>query len=305
VRLIFAGTPEFAAVALAALVDAGHDVALVLTQPDRRAGRGLGLESSAVKKYAQKQSLIIEQPLTLKSDTVCVAVASAKADAMIVAAYGMILPQRVLEIPRRGCINIHASLLPRWRGAAPIQRAILAGDTDTGISIMQMDQGLDTGDILLQQALPIGADATAGELHARLAVLGARMVVDVLESSPVPARQNNAQASYAAKISKAEAVIDWNEDAVVVQRKIRAFNPFPGAVSVLAGERIKLWRAQLATLAGAAPGVACRSPAGQLLIACGSGALSILELQRAGGKRMAAAQFLTGFPLAAGARFGV
>ena len=303
-RLIFAGTPEFAATALAALVNAGHDVALVLTQPDRRAGRGLQLESSAVKKYAYKQRFIVEQPLTLKADAACVAVASAKADAMIVAAYGLILPKRVLQIPRLGCINIHASLLPRWRGAAPIQRAILAGDTDTGITIMQMDEGLDTGDILLQKALPIGADATAGELHARLAALGARMVVDVLETLPVPTRQDNAQANYAAKISKEEAVIDWNEDASVVQRKIRAFNPFPGAVSVLAGERIKLWRAQLAALTGAAPGTACRSPAGQLVIACGRGALSILELQRAGGKRMAVAQFLAGFPLAAGARFG-
>ena len=303
-RLIFAGTPEFAAVALAALVDAGYDIALVLTQPDRPAGRGLRLESSAVKKYAQKQLLTIQQPLTLKTDAASAAIAAAEADAMVVAAYGLILPKNILHIPRFGCINIHASLLPRWRGAAPIQRAILAGDTKTGITIMQMDEGLDTGDILLQEVLPIAADETAGELHDRLAALGARMVGEVLETPPVPVPQDNAQANYAAKISKEEAVIDWNEDAIVIQRKIRAFNPFPGAASVLAGERIKLWRAQLATPIGDAPGMARQSPAGQLVIACGRGALSILELQRAGGKRMAAAQFLAGFPLTASARFG-
>lgn len=305
-RLIFAGTPEFAAVALAALVEAGHDVALVLTQPDRRAGRGLRLESSAVKKYALKQSLTVRQPVTLKTgaDAVAAEIAVAKADALIVAAYGLILPKSLLDIPRLGGINIHASLLPRWRGAAPIQRAILAGDTHTGITIMQMDEGLDTGDILLQQTVPIGADETAGELHDRLAALGARMAAESLRTLPVPVRQDNTLASYAAKISKQEAVIDWYEDATAVQRRIRAFNPSPGAVSVLAGEPIKFWRAQLAASAVGAPGTARRLPTGQLLIACGSGAVSVLELQRAGGKRMAAAQFLAGYPLVDGASFG-
>ena len=305
-RLIFAGTPAFAAVALSAVVEAGHDIALVLTQPDRPAGRGLRMEPSAVKKVAQKQMLTLEQPLTLKSPAAREAIAAAKADAMIVAAYGLILPQDILALPRLGCINIHASLLPRWRGAAPIQRAILAGDTETGITIMQMDAGLDTGDMLLRRAIPIGADETSGELHDRLAALGAQMVNEVLNAlntRPTPVKQHNTQATYAAKISKDEAMIDWHEDAAAIHRKVRAFNPFPGAVTVLAGERIKLWRAQPVALTDGAPGTVCRSPAGPLVIASGKGALNILELQRAGGKRMAAEQFLAGFPIAIGARF--
>jgi methionyl-tRNA formyltransferase len=303
-RLIFAGTPAFAATALAALVAARHDIVLVLTQPDRPSGRGLRLEASAVKKYAQKQGISIEQPLTLKAADVHVLLANAKADAMIVAAYGLILPQQILAIPKLGCINIHASLLPRWRGAAPIQRAILAGDVTTGITIMQMDQGLDTGDILLQRAIPIGADETADELHDRLATLGAQMINEALNELPAPVSQDDARACYAAKISKAEATINWNEDATTIHRKIRAFNPFPGAVSVLGGERIKIWRAQpVAGGGGDVPGTLCASPAGHLSAACGSGALSILELQRAGGKRLSAAAFLAGFPVTAGARF--
>jgi methionyl-tRNA formyltransferase len=305
-RLIFAGTPAFAATALAALVAAGHDILLVLTQPDRPSGRGLRLEASAVKKYAQKQCIAVEQPLTLKVADVHVLLANARADAMIVAAYGLILPQQILAIPKLGCINIHASLLPRWRGAAPIQRAILAGDATTGITIMQMDQGLDTGGILLQRAIPIGADETAGELHDRLAILGAQLINEALNVLPAPVSQDDARACYAAKISKAEAMINWNEDATTIHRKIRAFNPFPGAVSVLGGERIKIWHAQPAAGdRGAAPGTvrASPSPAGHLSVSCGSGALSILELQRAGGKRLSAAAFLAGFPVAAGARF--
>ena len=302
-RLIFAGTPEFSATALCALVAAGHEIVLVLTQPDRPAGRGLRLESSAVKKTAQKQQLTIEQPLSLKTDALAQRIADATADAMIVAAYGLILPKQILAIPRLGCINIHASLLPRWRGAAPIQRAILAGDAQTGITIMQMDAGLDTGDILAQQALLIGAEETAGELHDRLAALGAQMVNAVLDALPASLQQDPTHATYAAKISKAEAPIDWTEDALVVQRKIRAFNPFPGASSLLGGEPIKIWRAQIHAAAGA-PGTVCPAPPGKLLIACGQGALSLLEVQRAGGKRMAAATFLGGFPIAAGARFG-
>jgi len=301
-RLIFAGTPEFAAIALDALVHAGHDIALVLTQPDRPAGRGLRLESSPVKKYAQKQKLTVGQPLTLKTEPACAQIAGVKADAMIVAAYGLILPKQILAMPRLGCINIHASLLPRWRGAAPIQRAILAGDTQTGITIMQMDEGLDTGAVLLQRAISIGPDETAGELHDRLATLGARMVVEALTTQCVPVKQETSNASYAAKVSKEEALIDWTEDVMAVHRKIRAFNPFPGAMSVLAGERIKLWRAQVAAATGV-PGTVCASSAGQLVIACGSGAVSIRELQRAGGKRLATEQFLAGFPIAAGARF--
>ena len=301
-RLIFAGTPEFAATALRALVTAGHEIVLVLTQPDRPAGRGLRLEPSAVKKAAQKQQLIIEQPLNLKTDAPAQAITDANADAMIVAAYGLILPKQILAIPQLGCLNIHASLLPRWRGAAPIQRAILAGDSQTGITIMQMDAGLDTGNILAQNVIPIGAEETAGELHDRLAVLGAQMINEVLAAPPASLKQDNVLATYAAKISKAEALIDWTEDAVEVQRKIRAFNPFPGAFSFLGGEPIKIWRAQTHT-AAAAPGTVCPAPPGQLVIACGQGALSVLEVQRAGGKRMATAACLGGFPIAAGACF--
>jgi len=301
-KLIFAGTPDFAAVALKALIEAGHEVVLVLTQPDRPAGRGLRLEPSAVKKVSQKQLLDVKQPLTLKDGQAARMIETANADAMIVAAYGLILPKNILQMPRRGCINIHASLLPRWRGAAPIQRAILAGDAQTGITIMQMDEGLDTGDMLMQHAISIEPDETAGELHDRLAALGARLVNDVLATSPVPVKQDSARACYAAKISKTEAFIDWREDAVTVHRRIRAFNPAPGAVSILDGERIKIWRAR-PVAAGGAPGTVCASAAGELIVACGNGAISISELQRAGSRRMAAAHFLAGLPISAGARF--
>jgi len=303
-RLIFAGTPEFASSALKALVAAGHQIVLVLTQPDRPAGRGLRLEASAVKKYAQKQMLTVEQPLTLKTEVACQMIAAANAEAMIVAAYGLILPKAILQIPKRGCINIHASLLPRWRGAAPIQRAILAGDAETGITIMQMDEGLDTGDMLMREALPVGAEETAGELHDRLAMLGARMIIETLNTQPAPVKQDNSLACYAAKITKEESFINWHQNAETVHRRIRAFNPFPGAATELGGERIKIWRAQIADAIGV-PGSVCSAPAGQLVVACGSGAVSITELQRAGGKRMAIAQFLTGFSIAPGARFGV
>jgi methionyl-tRNA formyltransferase len=302
-RLIFAGTPEFAAIALSALVEAGHEIVLVLTQPDRPSGRGLRLEPSAVKKTAQKQKLNISQPKTLKHDDATQLIREAAADAMIVAAYGLILPKTILPLPRLGCINIHASLLPRWRGAAPIQRAILAGDKRTGITIMQMDEGLDTGDMLAQQALLIGGEETAGELHDRLATLGAEMINDVLSAPLKQQPQDNALATYAAKISKSEAFIDWNEGAVTIHRKIRAFNPFPGAFSVLGGETIKFWRASPHAATGA-PGTVCTSAPGELVVACGKGALSILELQRAGGKRMATAAFLGGYPIATTARFG-
>lgn len=302
-RLIFAGTPPFAAIALQALIDGGHEIALVLTQPDRPAGRGLRHAPSAVKIIAQKQMLTIEQPLTLKTDAAAQTIIRAHADAMIVAAYGLILPKAILGIPQLGCINIHASLLPRWRGAAPIQRAILAGDAETGVTIMQMNEGLDTGDILASEPMAIGSDETAGELHDRLAVLGARMIKDMLHKRPAPTKQDDALATYAAKLRKEEAVIDWNEDAIAVHRQIRAFNPVPGAVTMFAGERIKIWHTSLVPEASGAPGTVCTSAPGQLLVTCGSGGVLITELQRAGGKRLTAAQFLAGFPIASGARF--
>jgi methionyl-tRNA formyltransferase len=303
-RLIFAGTPEFAATALEALIVAGHEVVLVLTQPDRPAGRGLRLVPSAVKKLAQKQSLKVEQPLTLKTEAAQALVAEANADAMIVAAYGLILPQAILDLPRLGCINIHASLLPRWRGAAPIQRALLAGDAETGVTIMQMNAGLDTDDMLRRRAISIGAEESAGELHDRLAALGAKLVVSVLQDRPAPVKQDAALATYAAKISKDEAVIDWHEDAAQIALKVRAYNPFPGAVSTLGADRIKVWCARVAAPAAGAPGTVCNSAPGTLVVACGVGALEILELQRAGGKRMAADAFLAGSPIVRGARLG-
>jgi len=303
-RLIFAGTPEFAAVALEALIAAGHEIVLVLTQPDRPAGRGLKLVSSLVKKIAQKQILNIEQPHTLKTKEACMLVAAARADAMIVAAYGLILPKAILTLPRLGCINIHASLLPRWRGAAPIQRALLAGDRETGISIMQMDEGLDTGDILIRRAIAIGADETAGELHDRLAALGAQLIVEALQGMPAPLQQDANLATYAAKLSKDEATIDWQEDAAQIALKVRAYNPFPGAVCTLGCERIKIWRASVADQGEGTPGVVCDSRPDTLRVACGHGALSVLELQRAGGKRMAVEPFLAGYPIARGAQFG-
>lgn len=301
-RLIFAGTPEFAAVALRALIAAGHEISLVLTQPDRPAGRGLKSLPSEVKKYSLNQILNVYQPVSLKNGEACAHLAAAKADAMIVAAYGLILPKAVLAIPRLGCINIHASLLPRWRGAAPIQRAILAGDQETGVTIMQMDEGLDTGDMLLKRAIPIRAEETAGELHDRLASLGGELIVEALQDLPPPLKQDPALATYAPKLTKDEAVIHWQEPAAQIARKVRAYNPFPGASAALNGERIKIWRARPATATGE-PGTVVESAPGKLLIACGEGALEVTELQRAGGKRLAVDAFLAGYAIARGARF--
>jgi methionyl-tRNA formyltransferase len=304
-RLIFAGTPEFAARALAALHSAGHTIALVLTQPDRPTGRRLKLAPSAVKALAQERGLEVYQPSSLKDAQTQETLRAARADLMVVAAYGLILPEPVLSIARLGAINIHASLLPRWRGAAPIQRAILAGDTLTGISIMQMDRGLDTGPVLAAEAIPIAADDTGGSLHDKLAELGARLIVGALaqlaqggfRAQPQP----DAGASYATKIAKAEAAIDWRESAAAIERKVRAFNPLPGASTAARNTALKIWRAH-ATQTEGAPGTILEAGPGGIVVACGSGSLRVLELQRAGGKRLAAAQFLAGFPLSAGER---
>ena len=303
-KLIYAGTPPFAARALESLIDAGHAVGLVLTQPDRPAGRGLKVLPSAVKLLALRHGLTVAQPLTLRDHSVVEQLRSVGADAMIVAAYGLILPTDVLAIPRLGCVNIHASLLPRWRGAAPIQRSILAGDAETGISIMQMDAGLDTGPILLQQALPIAADDTAETLHDKLADLGAELVVRALANLPPPRPQNEAMATYAAKIDKREAVLDWREDAVVLERKVRAFNPAPGAYTRLEGEPLKIWQATAEVHRGGEAGTVLEAGAAGVLVACGNGALRIAALQRAGGKRLPAAVFLSGTHLAVGTRLG-
>ena len=304
-RLIFAGTAEFAAHALRALLHTGHDVALVLTQPDRPAGRGLRLGPSAVKVLAQEHGVDVYQPASLKDEAALTRLGSLGADAMVVAAYGLILPGPVLAIPRLGAINIHASLLPRWRGAAPIQRAILAGDALTGISIMQMDRGLDTGPLLATQSIAIAAEDTSASLHDKLAELGARLIVTALaqlERGQLRAEpQAAAGASYAAKITKAEAGIDWSEAAAVIERKLRAFNPLPGATAMTRGVGLKIWRARVSPAEGV-PGTILDAGANGIIVACGSGSLCVLELQRAGGRKLAAAQFLAGFPLAAGER---
>lgn len=304
-KLIFAGTPEFAAQALSAIVAAGHEVALVLTQPDRPAGRGMALQPSAVKKVALAHGIEVFQPLTLKDAEAQAKIAAVGAEVMVVAAYGLILPQAVLDMPRFGCINIHASLLPRWRGAAPIHRAIEAGDAETGITIMQMDAGLDTGPMLLSRAEAIHADDTTGSLHDRLALLGAEMIVEALRALPgglTATPQPADGVTYAAKIGKAEASIDWSRPAVELERAIRAFNPFPGAVATLQQTPVKLWRARAIDAAGT-PGEVLLAEGAGVIVACGEGALCITELQKPGGKRLPAADFLRGMPIAAGSRF--
>jgi methionyl-tRNA formyltransferase len=353
VRIAFAGTPEFAREALAALHAAGFVITLVLTQPDRPAGRGMKPRASPVKQWAQAHGLPVIQPRSLRLDgkypedaaAAQAALRAARADALVVAAYGLILPQWVLDDMRAaepserqgwGCLNIHASLLPRWRGAAPIHRAIEAGDAETGVTIMQMDAGLDTGDMLLAEKLPIGARDTTATLHDRLAALGGRLIVQALElaacgglhATPQPAEG----VTYAHKIDKHEAAIDWTLPAEVIERRIRAFDPFPGASSVLAGETVKMWGADFNSLplwgkvgmgvgdvttvtkdashhpypppAGeGVPGQILQISDGGVTVACGQGALVLTELQRPGGKRLPAREFLRGFALQAGQRF--
>jgi methionyl-tRNA formyltransferase len=306
VRILFAGTPPFAVAALNALAKAGHDIALVLTQPDRPAGRGMKLTSSAVKQAAHALGLPVSQPDSLKTPEAQAELRAADADVMVVAAYGLILPQAVLDLPRFGCLNIHASLLPRWRGAAPIQRAILAGDTETGITIMQMDAGLDTGAMLSKIVVPIRDSDTAGSLHDVLASAGAKAIVAALDdfAELVPEVQDDARATYAAKLTKDEARLDWRQPATVLARAVRAYNPVPGAWTLLDGAPLKIWSAQAITGSGV-PGDVLRAETDQLVVACGSGALAVQEIQPAGSKRMTAAAFLAGRPLSPGTRFGI
>jgi methionyl-tRNA formyltransferase len=302
-KLIFAGTPQFSALALRAILAAGHQVVLVLTQPDRQSGRGMTVHASPVKELALACGIEVFQPPTLRDSAAQERLRSLGAEAMIVAAYGLILPQAVLDLPLLGCLNIHASLLPRWRGAAPIQRALLAGDSETGVCIMQMDAGLDTGPVLRMERLPIADDETAATLHDKLAELGARLIVEALAGLPLaPCPQPALGATYAAKIEKAEAVLDWRLPALQLARQVRAFNPFPGAVARLQGAPIKVWRAEVDTV-NAAPGTVIAADPRGIVVACGDGALRLTELQKAGGKRLAAAQFLAGAPIAAGSCF--
>ena len=312
-RVVFAGTPEFAAVALDALLRAGFTVPLVLTQPDRPAGRGMKLQASSVKQRALAAGIPVAQPQGLKLDgkyavdaaAAREALIAADADVMVVAAYGLILPQWVLDTPHRGCLNIHASLLPRWRGAAPIHRAIEAGDAETGITIMQMDAGLDTGAMCVVERLKIRADDTTATLHDRLANLGGRLIVEALEIAACGGLPLTPQPSegvtYAHKIEKGESAIAWTQPAAEIERRLRAFDPFPGGVATLAGEAVKVWRAEVVEGSGE-PGTVIADGA---VVACGEGALRLTELQRAGGKRGPAAAFLQARPLLVGERFDV
>ena len=294
-RIIFAGTPEFAEHALAALIGAGHEIVLVLTQPDRPAGRGMHVQASAVKKLALANGIAVYQPERFKDpathEPIRTACQDRGAQIMVVAAYGLILPQTVLDIPPRGCLNIHASLLPRWRGAAPIHRAIEAGDRKTGITIMQMDAGLDTGAMLLHESMDISPDDTTGSLHDKLACLGGDLIVEALArlDALTPMLQPTEGLTYAAKITKTEAQLEWNESAEILARKIRAFNPFPGATFNLGGESVKIWRAEVLGDSGNlehAPGQLLNADRNTIDVACGRGALRLLELQSPGGRRV-------------------
>jgi methionyl-tRNA formyltransferase len=306
-RIIFAGTPAFASRALDAILRAGHEVVLVLTQPDRPAGRGMKPAASDVKQLAVEHGLDVRQPTSLKDRGVQAVLATLKADVMVVAAYGLLLPKTVLDTPRHGCLNIHASLLPRWRGAAPIQRALLAGDKTTGISIMQMDEGLDTGDVLLEEVVPIADDDTAQTLHDKLAELGASLIVEALahlsQGTLRPVPQDDAAATYAAKLTKDEAVLDWRRSAQQLDRAVRAYNPFPVAQTSFAGGILRIWVARAASGSGV-PGTVLSTDKQGILVACGKGALLLQEVQKSGGKRLPAAVFLAGNPIAVGVRLG-
>ena len=324
-RVVFAGTPEFASVALQQLHAAGFDVVLVLSQPDRPAGRGMKLQASPVKQCALAHHIPVAQPRSLRLDgkypedaeAARQALLAARPDVMVVAAYGLILPQWVLDLPRLGCMNIHASLLPRWRGAAPIHRAIEAGDATSGITIMQMDAGLDTGDMLVRESLPIAATDTTASLHDRLASLGGRLMVETLELAacgglhPVP--QPAEGITYAHKIEKAEAALDWSLPAATLARRVRAFDPFPGASTTFNGETLKVWGAVVANVHTDDSTLGnTEKPNGLVLyinqtgigVQTGDGVLVLTHLQRAGGKRLAAADFLRGCPLSAGTVLG-
>jgi methionyl-tRNA formyltransferase len=304
-RLIFMGTPDFAVPALAALVDAGHEIAAVYSQPPRPAGRGRHERPSPVHSLAAARGFPVRTPATLKSVDSQAAFAALGADVAVVAAYGLILPKAVLQAPRLGCLNVHASLLPRWRGAAPIQRAILAGDEQTGITIMQMDEGLDTGAILLQESLPLSPGADAGALHDALAALGARLIVTALSLLPAgrltAEPQSAAGVTYAAKIGKDEARLDWRRPASDVERAVRAFAPAPAAWFEHAGERFKVLAGCLAE-GGGPPGLVLDD---RLTVACGTGALRLLKIQRAGKAPMETAAFLRGFALPPGTRLAI
>ncbi|MFN0300122.1 MAG: methionyl-tRNA formyltransferase [Burkholderiales bacterium] len=309
-RVVFAGTPTFAVSPLEAIAAAGHDIVLVLTRPDKPAGRGMALVMSPVKVAATRLGQAVYQPPTLRDSVVQAHLESAAPDVIVVVAYGLILPQAVLDIPRYGAINIHASLLPRWRGAAPIHRAIAAGDAQTGISIMQMDAGLDTGPLLLTHALSIAPDDTTGTLHHKLSRMGANSIVEALDGvanrrlAPIP--QLGQGVTYAAKVTKGETWLVWSSPAAELERRIRAFNPSPGAQARLAGVEFKVWRASAIENVvdqHAPAGIVLRVDPAGLDVACGEGSLRLQVVQRAGGKQMHIADLLHGFAIKPGDRF--
>lgn len=307
-KIVFAGTPDFAATALAALYQAGHQISLVLSQPDRPAGRGMSLQASPVKRLALEHGTQVFQPLSLKEEAAQARLREEAPDVMVVAAYGLLLPQAVLDIPRLGCLNIHASLLPRWRGAAPIHRAILAGDRESGVCIMEMEAGLDTGPVLLRRAVPILETDTTALLHDRLALLGGELIVEALaglEAGKLVAQaQEEAGAIYAAKLSKGEAPLDWHQSAQAISRQVRAFNPFPGATANLGGNVLKIWNG-VAEAGEGSPGQILAVTRQGIRVACGQGTFVIQELQKAGGKRLPVAQFLAGHPVQVGQAFSL
>jgi len=312
IRIAFAGTPEFARGALEALHATGCEIVLVLTQPDRPAGRGMKLTPSPVKAFALEHGLALVQPRSLRLDGTAPgdarsareALLGVRPDVMVVAAYGLILPPWALALPRLGCLNIHASLLPRWRGAAPIQRAILAGDEETGVGIMAMEPGLDTGPVLLERRIPIQDTDTTGLLTERLAALGAQAVVEALAHLPslVPVPQDPEMATYAAKVAKAEARLDWRRDARSLDRQVRAFNPVPGAETRLDGESLKIWAVTPVEMTGS-PGTVIGTLDGRPVVACGVGALALTVVQRAGSRRMPVEEFLSAKPMPKGITF--
>ena len=305
-RVIFAGTPDFAASALAALIEAGHEILVVLTQPDRPKGRGMKLTPSPVKILALQHNLPVWQPENLKDVSIQQQLRDLQADVMVVAAYGLLLPAAVLNIPEHGCLNIHASLLPRWRGAAPIQRAIEAGDVESGVCIMQMDVGLDTGDVLLSRNTPITDGTTAAQLHDALAVIGAEAIVEALAKLPelVAVPQPEAGVTYAQKLSKADAEIDWAWGAKQIHNKIRALNPVPGAWSSLNGQVIKVWASSVVEMSSTAvEGSIVVADKQGIAVQTGEGVVLITELQASGSKRMAAAAFVAGHADLLGQKF--
>jgi methionyl-tRNA formyltransferase len=308
-RVVFAGTPAFARVALEGVLAAGHDVCLVLTQPDRPAGRGMQLRPSEVKVLALQRGVPLAQPATLRAVDALELLTEQRATGMVVAAYGLILPSPVLALFPLGCINIHASLLPRWRGAAPIQRALLAGDEETGISIMQMEAGLDTGPVYLQEHIKIAERDTAGTLHDKLAALGAKLVVralDELQRGTARATpQPRTGVTYAAKVTKDEAMLDWRASAAQLERQVRAFDPFPVAHLRLDGELLRVWRASALTVPSGPPGMVAEASDAGIVVCCGTGALRLEELQRPGGRRLPARELRRGLELASGARLDV